>query len=102
MRVEIEYQSLHARDSGERTAEPYLWPLFFRVDEAVYAAGLRAAVDEGELTADDLRTRGFEPEQLPATTEWLAGPGGSHGNVPPMGVEAPEVVAARAPMAMEA
>lgn len=85
MRVEISYQSLHARDSGESTAEPYLWPLFFRVDEAVYASVIQEKLDAGDLTPADLQARGLSPARLPAIDgDWLAAPGGAHGNIPPM------------------
>jgi hypothetical protein len=86
MRAEIQLQTLHALDAGESTAEPYLWPLFFCIDEAVFAAGLRAARHAGEISDADLTARGLDHASLDAipAPEWFLAPGGAHGNLPPM------------------
>ena len=87
MRAEIQLQTLHALDAGERTAEPYLWPMFFRIDEEVFAASLRAGREAGEIPDPAITDRGLDwalVDSVPSPRDWFVAPGGAHGNLPKM------------------
>ena len=65
MKVEMRIERLRALHAGEATAEPYIWPVFFKVDSGLFGEVLRS-------------------EAGPATEESFEAPGGDHGNIDPM------------------
>ncbi len=88
MKVEVRISRLRALDSGEAKAEPYLWPLFFKVDEGSFADVLASKITYSNLPRDIVSRRGIDPEALLQDEERSIGafsaPGGAHGNLPQM------------------
>jgi hypothetical protein len=88
MKVEVRIGRLKALDSGEARAEPYLWPLFFKVDEGSFADVLASKITYSNLPRDIVSRRGIDPDALLQDEERSVGafsaPGGSHGNLPQM------------------
>ena len=88
MRVEARIDRLRALHAGEIQAEPYIWPLFFRVDSRVFGDVLRDRLQNDKTTPEDLQARGISADALPDATapasDSFHAPGGEHGNLPPM------------------
>ncbi len=94
MRIEIRFDELTCLDEGDGAgvAAPYVWPLYFRIDEAVLELVLVELLQEGAplggfqlLAQRVLESRGAEhftamrDEQL--GVGWAHAPGGQHGNL---------------------
>ena len=88
MRVDVRIERLRALHAGEAQAEPYIWPLFFKIDTALFGDVLRARTEARTPTAADLATRRISvahlPEEDTSVSDSFHLPGGEHGNLPPM------------------
>lgn len=84
MKVSVRIGKLQAIDSGESTAEPYLWPLFFKIDAETFGYALRAKVATGELGPAALEARGVDSGVFEAAPTHFDAPGGEHRNLPSM------------------
>jgi len=62
MRVDIRIDRLRALHAGEAQAEPYLWPMFFKVDSGLFSEALGGSGGASSFVS----------------------PGGAHGNLPAM------------------
>ncbi len=88
MKVTVRIDRLTALDSGEATAEPYLWPLFFKVDDGSFAEVLASKITYGSLPRAVVTRRGIDPDLLLQDEHRSEGafsaPGGGHRNLPKM------------------